>query len=117
MMDLLSEKDYDRKIVSANDFTICMKMTDEMNAEFLAWFRKESAIRTMKDSYIQIYEDHLSKELEKFIQQKRPFLDKKECKVADLQFGFDNAKLLNFLEQRANALRKPDFEKARKIEK
>ena len=52
MMDLISEKDYDRKVVSANDFTIRIKMTDEMNAEFLAWFRKESAIRPMKDSYI-----------------------------------------------------------------
>ena len=28
MMDLISEKDYDRKIVSANDFTIRIKMTD-----------------------------------------------------------------------------------------
>ena len=28
MMDLISEKDYDRKIVSANDFSICIKMTD-----------------------------------------------------------------------------------------
>ena len=28
MMDLISEKDYDRKIVSANDFSIRIKMTD-----------------------------------------------------------------------------------------
>lgn len=28
IMDLISEKDYDAKIVSANDFTIRIKMTD-----------------------------------------------------------------------------------------
>ena len=65
IMDLISEKDYDRKIVSANDFTIRIKMTDSLNAKYLAWFRSKSH---HEESYIQTYEDDLTKKLEKYVQ-------------------------------------------------
>ena len=108
IMDLISEKDYDMKIVSANDFTIHIKMTDSMNLKFLNRYRSKS----WEAPYIQTYEDDLSKKIEKYIHALRPDLEYKDCEIADLQFGFDNAKLLNMLEARANALRVPDFEKA-----
>ena len=108
IMDLISEKDYDMKIVSANDFTIHIKMTDSMNLKFLNRYRSKS----WEAPYIQTYEDDLSKKIEKYIHALRPDLVYKDCEIADLQFGFDNAKLLNMLEARANALRVPDFEKA-----
>ena len=96
MMDVINEKEFDMKVVSANDYTIHIKMTDKVNEKFLDLYRSKSS---WKVPYVQSYEDEMSIKLEEFVEARaNPSLNKKECRVADLQFGFDNAKLLNYLE-------------------
>ena len=55
------------------------------------------------------------RKVEKQLEEKQ--LPEEETKIVDIQFGFDNAAMLRFLEQRATALKNADFEKADKIEK
>ena len=73
MMDIFNEKLFDMKIISANDFTIRIKMTDSMNQNF----KKKYNSKTYDDPFIQSYEDDLSKKLEKYIKEKNPYLEDK----------------------------------------
>ena len=45
-----------------------------------------------------------------------PNLPKKFCKIADIEFVFENSNMLFLLEKRANALKKAKFELAEQIE-
>ena len=43
-------------------------------------------------------------------------LSQDQTQIACIQFGFDNSRLLQMLEQRANALKNANFKKATQIE-
>ena len=79
------------------------------------------------ESDVMRFENFLMEEIKKHVQEK----DEKEAKtkkdkglasktdlydVADIQMGFDNSKMMQFLEKRANHLKKLEFTKANDVE-
>ena len=92
VLDVCNEKIFDARLITANDFTVKIKVTKEMTDKF----NESHAEHPEKDNTnIQLYEKDLTREIEKQLQEK---LREEDSKIVDVQFGFNNAKMLAFLE-------------------
>ena len=73
---------------------------------------KENITINFEKELIEKLEHHL-READK---NKHPNMKISEYAVADLQLAFDNSKVMNLLEKRANHLKAANFEKANAVE-
>ena len=121
MLDLINEKLFDLKLITADDYSIKISIKDSMvETQRQKWQAKKDQETNEEESkkkfdenksFIHAFEADLVAEIRQVLMTEGG-LSEERTEVADLQFGFENARLLLLLEQRAIALRSANFEKA-----
>ena len=88
--ELINDKLIDLKLITANDYTIATSLPDELYTKFCESEKLTNC--ACDESPIHKLEDYMSEKIEEELQRRG--LSKQLSCVADIQFGFNNAKML-----------------------
>ena len=108
-VDIIDDKLTDLKLVTASDYTI----TGQISQSLYESFKKHPEYDSTSKRPINEINRILAQNIERTVGES---CNKDKCKIADLQFAFDNDKMLNLLWKRAHALKKSNFKKVTKYE-
>ena len=111
MTDVCNEKIFDSKLITANDFTVKIRVTEEMLRKF-----EQEKMPKETDVKVNLYRDDLTEHIEQKLEEYDE-LSQEDTKIAEVRFGFSNANMLKLLEKRASALKNVDFKKAEEFER
>ena len=109
--NLINEKIFDSELITLGDYSVQGQITQSQWEKFFA--------QIGSDEYAMMdFEECLTFEIKSWLQRADQGKNIGELiyEVADIQLAFDNNQMMNLLAKRANALRKRNFAKAKRIQ-